>query len=145
MDVSELRKRILRAVDDARKDAVTRRAMVDRSVEAYGEFLAAVAVPMLKQAVAVVNASGGTFVVSTPAETARMSAQHAAETYLEIALDRTGTEPEVVGRVSLARGGRQSTVVDERPIATGKPVETLTEEDMAAYLVTAIPKLIVKI
>lgn len=143
MDVSELRKRILRAVDDARKDAAERRALVDESVKAYAQFLPDIVVPMLKQAATIVNASGGTFVVSTPAETARLSAQHAADTYLEIGLDRTGAEPEVVGRVSLARG-RQGVIVDERPIAAGKPVEKLTEDDLAAYLVTAVPKLIVK-
>ena len=143
MDVSELRKRILRAVDDARKDAAARRSLVDESVKAYGVFLTDVAVPMLKQAATIVNASGGTFVVNTPAETVRLSAQHAAETYLEIALDRNGPEPEVVGRVSLARG-RQGTIVDERPIARGKPVEKLTEDDLSAYLVAAIPRLIVK-
>lgn len=143
MDVSELRKRILRAVDEARKDAAERRTLVDQSVKAYGEFLSAVVVPMLKQAATIVNASGSAFVVSTPAETARLSAQHATETYLEIALDRTGTEPEVVGRISLARG-RQGTMVDERPIAPGKPVEKLTEDDLAAYLVAAIPKLVLK-
>jgi hypothetical protein len=143
MDVSELRKRILRAVDEARKDAAVRRSLSDQAVKAYGEYLNVVVVPMLKQAAGVVNASGGTFVVDTPAETARLSAQHAAETYLEIALDRSGAEPEVVGRVSLARG-RQGTIVDERPIASGKPVDKLTEDDLAAYLVAAIPKLVVK-
>ncbi len=143
MDVSELRKRILRAVDEARKDAAERRTLVDQSVKAYAQFLPDVVVPMLKQAATIVNANGGTFVVSTPAETARLSAQHAAETYLEIALDRTGAEPDVVGRVSLARG-RQGVIVDERPIAAGKPIEQLTEDDLAAYLVTAVPKLIVK-
>jgi len=142
MDVSELRKRILRAVDDARKDAAARRTLVDESVKAYDAYLTDVVVPMLRQAATIVNANGGTFVVNTPAETARLSAPH-ADTYLEIALDRSGTEPEVVGRVSLARG-RQGVVVDERPIAAGKPVEKLTEDDLAAYLVTAVPKLIVK-
>jgi hypothetical protein len=143
MDVSELRKRILRAVDDARRDATARRALVDQSVKAYQGFLVDVVVPMLKQAATVVNASGSVFDVSTPAETARLTAQHASETYLEIALDRTGPEPDVIGRVSLARG-RLGTVVDERPIAPGKPVEQLSEEDLAAYLVSAIPKLLVK-
>ena len=143
MDVSELRKRILRAVHDARMDATVRRSLVDQAVKAYGEYLNAVVVPMLKQTATIVNASGGTFVVSTPADSARLSAQQATETYLEIALDRSGPEPEVVGRVSLARG-RQGTIVDERPVATGKPVEKLTEDDLAAYLITAIPKLIVK-
>lgn len=144
MDVSELRKRILRAVDDARKEAAERRSLVDQSVKVWDEYLAAVVVPMLKQAATIINASGGVFVVSTPADTARLSAQHAAETYLEVVLDRSGAEPEVVGRVSLMRG-RQGVVVDERPIATGKPIERLTEEDLATYLVSAVPKLIVKI
>ena len=143
MDVSELRKRILRAVDEARKEAAIRRVAIDRSVKAYEQFLSDVAVPLLKQTASIVNAGGGTFVVSTPAETVRLSAQHAAETYLEIALERSSGDPEVVGRVSLARG-RQGIVVDERPIAVGKPVEQLTEDDLAAYLVTAIPKLVVK-
>lgn len=143
MDVSELRKRILRAVEDARKDAAARRVLIDQATKAYARYLEDIVVPMLKQTATIVNASGGTFVVSTPADSARMSAQHASETYLEIALDRSGVEPEVVGRISLARG-RQGVVVDERPIATGKPVEALTEEDLAAYLVTAIPKLVVK-
>jgi hypothetical protein len=143
MDVSELRKRILRAVDDARKDADARRIRVDESVKSYEQFLGAVAVPMLRQASGIVNASGGTFVVSTPADTVRMSAQHAPDTYLEIALDRNGEEPEVVGRVSLARG-RQGTVVDERVIAPGKPVSKLTEDDLAAYLVASVPRLLLK-
>lgn len=143
MDVSELRKRILRAVDDARKDATVRRSLVDEAVKAYGEYLNTVVVPMLKQTATIVNASGGTFVVSTPADTARLSAQQATETYLEIALDRSGSEPEVVGRVSLARG-RHGTIVDERPVAAGKPVEKLTEDDLAAYLIAAIPKLVIK-
>lgn len=143
MDVSELRKRIDRAVDDARKEAALRRVRIDQSVKAYAEFLSAVAVPMLKQAATIINASGGTFVVSTPAETVRLSAQHSAETYLEIALDRGGAEPEVVGRVSLARG-REGTIVDERVLGQGKPVEKVTEEDLAAYLVAAVPRLVVK-
>jgi len=143
MDVSELRKRIERAVEDARKEAASRRVLVDQSVKAYAEFLAAVAVPMLKQTATIVNASGSTFVVSTPAETVRLTAQHAPDTYLEIALDRSSAEPEVVGRVSLARG-REGIIVDEQVLAQGRPVEKLTEEDLAAYLVAAVPRLLVK-
>jgi hypothetical protein len=143
MDVSELRKRILRAVDDARKDAAARRVLVDEAVKAYGEFLAGTAVPMLRQAATVLNAAGGGFAVQTPADAARLVSQSAPETYLEIALDTGGAEPEVVGRVSLARG-RQGVVVDERVLAPGKPVEKLTEEDLAAYLVSAAPRLLVR-
>ena len=143
MDVSELRKRILRAVDEARKDAAARRALTDEAVKAWDGYLATVVVPMLKQAASIINAGGGAYVVSTPAETARLAAQHAADTYLEVLLDRSGPEPEVVGRISLARG-RHGVIVDERPIAAGKPVPALAEEDLAAYLVSAVPKLVVK-
>ena len=50
MDVSELRKRILRALDDARKDAVVRRREVDEAANAYETFLEQVAVPLMRQA-----------------------------------------------------------------------------------------------
>ena len=39
MDVSELRKRILRALEDARHDASERRTAVDHAAKAYEEFL----------------------------------------------------------------------------------------------------------
>lgn len=143
MDVSDLRKRILRAVDDARKDAAARRVLVDESTKAYGEFLGGVAVPMLRQAATVLSAAGAGFAVETPAGTARLASQSAAETYLEVALDTSGSEPEVVGRISLARG-RQGLVVEERVIAPGKPVAKITEEDFASYLVSAAPRLIVR-
>lgn len=142
MDVSDLRKQILRALDEARKESAERRVRIDESVKAYGEFLSAVVVPTLRQAAQVIKATGPSFVVHTPAETARLVAEHAPNTYLEIALDAAGEEPEVVGRISLARG-RQGTIVEERVLAPGKPVAKLTEEDFAAYLVSAIPRLIV--
>ena len=143
MDISELRKRIVRAIEEAKREAAARRARLDEAVTAYDVFLNRIAIPMLKQTTTIVNASGGTFVVSTPAETVRMSARQAPETYLEIALDRTVDEPEVVGRVSLARG-RQGIIVDERPIAPGRPIEKLTEEDLADYLVKVVPRLLVR-
>lgn len=143
MDVSDLRKRILRAVDDARKDAAERRVRVDESVKAYAEFLAAVAVPLLRQAATVLNATGAAFDVHTPADSARLASQATPETYLEIALDRSGDEPEVVGRISLARG-RQGLIVDERVLAPGRPVAKLTEDDLASYLVSAVPRLVVR-
>ena len=66
MDVSELRKRILRAIDDARKEAETRRTVVDESLKAYEAFLRDIAVPLMLQAAQVLNADGHVFVVHTP-------------------------------------------------------------------------------
>jgi hypothetical protein len=143
MDVSELRKRILRAIDDARKDAESRRTVVDESVKAYETFLRDIAVPLLRQAAQVLNAAGHTFVVHTPAESVRLAAEKSPETFIEIELDRSGAEPQVMGRVSITRG-RQGHVIDERPIAAERPVAQVTEEDVSAFLIASVPKLVLK-
>jgi hypothetical protein len=143
MDVSELRKRILRAIDDAKKDVSARRSTLDAANKAYEQFLDAVAVPLLRQSANVLKASGHLFDVHTPAGSVRLVAERSPHTFLEIALDSSQPDPEVIGRVSLTRG-RQGLVVEERPIATARPVEKLTEEDLAAFLITEIPKLVVK-
>jgi hypothetical protein len=144
MDVSELRKRILRAIDDARRDATDRRAVVDQAAKAYETFLAQIAVPLLRQSAVVLNATGAQFIVHTPAGTARLASERSAETFLEFELDSARPNPEVIGRVSLARGGRQGQVVEERPIVAGRAVDRLTEEDVSAFLVAEIPKLVIK-
>ena len=143
MDVSELRKRILRAIDDAKKDVSARRSTLDAANKAYEEFLDAVAVPLLRQSANVLKASGHLFDVHTPAGSVRLVAERSPHTFLEIALDTSQPDPEVIGRVSLTRG-RQGLVVEERPVAPARPVEKLTEEDLAAFLITEIPKLVVK-
>lgn len=144
MDVSELRKRILRSIDDARREASERRTTVDDAKKAYGRFLSEIAVPLLHQSASVLNASGVTFAVHTPADSARLVSETAPETYLEIELDAARPHPEVIGRVSVARGGRRGQLVEERPIVAGKPVNRLTEDDVSVFLVTEIPKLVVR-
>ena len=143
MDVSELRKRILRAIDEARKDAAGRRTVVDESAKAYAVFLETIAVPLLRQAASVLNADKHAFIVHTPAENARLASEQSPQTFLEIALDVSGAVPAIVGRVSIARG-RQGLVIEERPIAPNQPVAKVTEEDLSAFLVAEVPKLILK-
>lgn len=144
MDVSELRKRILRAIDDARREASDRRVAVDEAAKAFERFLNDVAVPLLRQAATVLNATGPAFTVHTPAGSVRLASEKSPETYLELELDAARPSPEVLGRISLARGGRQGQVIEERPIAAGKPVDRLTEEDLSAFLVAEVPKLVVR-
>jgi hypothetical protein len=45
MDVSELRKKILRALDDARQEAAVRRLAVNEAAQAYEKFLADIGGP----------------------------------------------------------------------------------------------------
>jgi hypothetical protein len=143
MDVSDLRKRILRALDDARKDQSSRRGVLDEASQAYATFLQTLGVPLLKQAVQVLRAEKHGFTVNTPADGAQLVSDASPNTFLEFALDTTGPTPQVIGRVSLAHG-RQGRIVEERPVAAGKPVASLTEEDVATFLVAEIPKLILK-
>jgi len=143
MDVSDLRKRILRALEDARKDASTRRTVVDEAAKAFETFLTGMAVPLMRQAVQVLRAEGHLFNIQTPAGSVRIIADRTPDSFLEIALDPATDPPQAVGRISVARG-RQGMVVDERPIAEGKAIAELTEEDVSTYLVTELVKLVVR-
>ena len=143
MDVSDLRKRILRALDDARKESSSRRTAVDQAAADYAKFLDTVAVPLLRQAQDVLKAERQGFTVHTPAGTARLASDSSPETFVEIALDSSGARPHVIGRVSLARG-RQGVVVDEKPIAPDTPIAKLGDAELTEFLVTAIPKLVVR-
>ena len=143
MDVSVLRKRILRALDEAKHDLSQRRTLIDEATAAYERFLVDIAVPLLRQSAMVLNAADQPFQVHTPAASARLANDQSPLTFLELELDVSGPRPQVIGRVSLARG-RRGQLVEERPVALNKTVAELTEEDLSAFLVAEIPKLIVR-
>jgi len=143
MDVSDLRQRILRALDAARTEAATRRSETDAARAAFDQFLETVAVPLLKQAQAILKAEGHLFTVHAPAGSAKLVSDAQAQTFLEFTLDTTASRPLVMGRLSSARGARRVTV-DEKPVAAGKSVQDLRDDDVAAFLVTAIPQLVAR-
>jgi hypothetical protein len=143
METGDLRKRILLALDTARKDSSERRRQVDEAGKAYETFLDTIAAPMVKQAASVLCAEKQRFVADTPAGSVRLSSEASPQTFLEFQLDTTGARPHVIGRVSVTRG-RHGLVVEERPIATDKAIADLVEDDVAKFLVAEIPKLIVR-
>ena len=81
------------------------------------------------------------FTVHAPVGSAKLASDSSTQTFLEFSLDSSGDRPTVLGRTSRARG-RQRVIVDERPVTTGKAVGELTEEDVAAFLVAELPKLV---
>jgi hypothetical protein len=127
MDVSELRKRILRAIDDARKDAALRRQSSDQAAEAYADFLSTIAAPLFVQAAIVLRAAGHEFTANTPAGSVRLTADRSADEFVELELDTSGTPPQVIGRTSVRRG-RQGHLVEERPLAPGKSIRDLMDD-----------------
>jgi hypothetical protein len=140
MDVSDLRQRILRALEAGKPDAPARqRTQIDAAHTAFEKFLETVAVPMLKQAQGILKAEGHPFSVHTPADGARLVSDGHPQTFLEFVLDVAGG-PRVLGRVSIDR--RSRVTVEEQPIAPGKTIGDLTDDDVAAFFVTEIPKLV---
>jgi hypothetical protein len=141
MDVSDLRKRIMRALDDARKEAQVERASRDTARREFQTFLSDVAVPLLRQAQTVLRAQGYQFSIETPPDSARLTADSAQQTFLELVLDVEHARPRVLGRISVTRG--RDGVVEERPVSD-RPIAQIGEEDLAAFLVSAIPTLVLK-
>jgi len=141
MDVSDLRQRILRALDAARVDAATKRTDVDAAQAAYDAWLRDVAVPLLRQAQAILKAENHMFTVHSPAGSARLASDGHPETFLEFVLDTSGDRPQVLSRTSVARGAKRVSV-DERPVSAGKAVKDISEQEVAALLVATIPRLI---
>src|SRR5262249_38669358 len=140
---SDLRKRILRALDDARKQSAARRETTDRAAADYERFLSYVAVPLFRQASTVLRAEGQEFTANTPAASVRLASDHSANSFIQLELHATAPEPQVIGRTSVDRG-RKGVVVEERSIAPGKTVAQLTESDVSEFLVAEIPKLVAK-
>jgi hypothetical protein len=143
MDVSDLRKRIVRALDDARKEAAVRRQGVDRASADFERFLSSIAVPLFRQAAVVLKAEGHPFTVETPTGSVRLSSDHSSETFLELELDGSGVVPQVIGRTSIDRG-RRGVVVDEKPVSPGTPIAQLGDEDVSKLLVAEVHRLVAR-
>src|SRR6185295_686228 len=129
MDTGEVRRRLLHAIDRARRGAGERRARNDEALRAFTDFLDQVAVPLFKQIANVLRVENYPFTVFTPSNSVRLMSDKSADDYIEIALDTSDVEPRVMAHISRGRGRR--VVDDERAI--GRP-ETLSEEDLFAFL-----------
>jgi hypothetical protein len=134
MEISDIRKRVLQAIDQSRRAAAERRARVDAASAAYDRFLAQVATPIFKQFAAVLKAEGYGFQVFTPGGGLRLASERASEDFIELQLDVSGHLPVVLGHVNRARGSR--VLASERPIGVG--VAELTEQDVLEFLVQEI-------
>jgi hypothetical protein len=140
MEVSEVRRRLRAAVEDARREAAERRVRTDAASRAYEEFLGQHAVPLFHQFAAALTGEGHLFKVFTPAASVRLASERSHEEFIELALDDASDPPTVVGRTSRGRGRRM--ISSERPVRDGIAIADLTEEDVLAFLLTEITSLI---
>jgi hypothetical protein len=134
MEISDVRKRVLQAIDQSRRAVADRRVRVDAASAAYERFLVHVATPLFKQFANVLKAEGYPYQVFTPAGGLRLASDRAPEDFIELRLDVSGHSPVVLGHVNRGRGSRVMT--SEHPIGAG--VAELTESDVLEFLVQEI-------
>ena len=136
MEVSLVRKRLKSAIDRARERSQQRRQRTAEAERAYQKFLDEIATPIAKQLANSLKAEGYAFTVFTPGGGLRLASDRGRDDYIELALDNTGDEPQVVGRLSRTRGSR--TIEDERPVKPGVAPESITEDELLEFFLDAL-------
>ncbi|MBI3402823.1 MAG: hypothetical protein HY048_15510 [Acidobacteria bacterium] len=133
METSDVRKQVLRAIEQARRRVADRRARNDAAGTAFDAFLKSTAVPLVRQIANVLKAEGIAFTVFTPSSCVRMMSDRSTEDFIEVSLETDGETPQVVCRTSRNRGSR--VVQSERAI--GAP-EEITESALLEFLMSAL-------
>jgi len=128
MEVSDVRRRLRTAIEEARRRADERRAKKDASVREWERVLADVAVPAFHQIALALNAEGYRYKVTTPGSAVRLVPERGGDEFVELALDTDGEEPVVMIRSTRGRGRR--TVTNERPIGARSSVDVLTDDEV---------------
>lgn len=136
MEVSLVRKRLQDAMAAARQRTQQQRLRAAEAEKTFAVFLNDVAIPVTRQMAMALKAEGQAFTVFTPGDGLRLAADRGRDDFIEFALDTSGAEPQVIGRIRHTRGSR--TIDDERPIRPGASPDTLTEEDVLEFLVHAL-------
>ena len=136
MEVSEVRRRLRAAIEQARRQAAIRRERNDTAAREYQEFLSARAVPVFNTLAAALTAENHRFQVSTPAGSVRLFAEFSPDDYIELALDATGDKPVLLVRSNRGRGRRQ--VSTERVVRDGATLSTITDEEVLDFVLSEI-------
>ena len=136
MDVSEVRRRLRGAIEQARQQAAARRSRADQASRDFDTFLADRAVPLFQTLANALSAEGHLFKVFTPAASVRLASQKSPDDFIEVVLDTDADPPQALGRNSRGRGRR--TISSERPIRRGTAVADLSEDDVLAFLLEEI-------
>jgi hypothetical protein len=131
METAVVRKRVIDAIERAKRSAGERRTRADAAARAYAEFLDTVAVPLFRQVAGVLKAGGYPFSVFTPSGGVRLMSDKSADDYIELTLDTSGEQPMVLGHSRHHRGHR--IIEQERAIAE-QTVAHLTEDHLLEYL-----------
>lgn len=136
VEVSLVRNRLKRAIESARERSLLKRQRSAAAERSYDVFIREVATPVTRLLANTLKAEGYSFTVFTPGGGLRLASDRGRDDYIEFALDGGTDPPQPVGRISHTRGSR--TLSEERPIKTGASPDSLSEEDVLAFLLDAL-------
>jgi len=140
MEVSDVRRRLRTAIEEARRHADERRAKKDAAVREWERVLTEIAIPVFQQLALALNAEGHRFQVVTPGAAVRLVPERGGEEFVELALDTDGDEPAVMIRSTRGRGRR--IVATERPLTARPAAAVLTDDLLMDDVVPELIKLI---
>ena len=132
MEVSEVRRRLRAAIEEARRRSTERRARGDAASRDWERVLPEVAVPTFQTIASALAAEGHRFKVHTPGEAVRLSLERSSEEFVELSIDTQRDEPALMLRSTRGRGRRM--ISNERVVGEGHPIGALTQEDLVPVL-----------
>lgn len=133
-DVALLRKRVQKAMEQARRDAADRRAQVNEARKAYDEFLESRAIPAFRAMAVVLKAEGLAWEVMTPSGEVRLVPDRRRDESIALSFDATADPPQAMVSITRGRGGR--VLHAEREVKSGtRSVAALTEDDVLDMLI----------
>lgn len=135
-ELTDLRRRVRQAMQDAKRKAAQRREARDEASKAWDTAVAEVVEPAATQMAAALTGEGLPFRLETPRGTIRLVSERSKDDYIEIVLDADDERevPEAIGRNVMGRGRQSVTVIEE---SLGAPSE-LTEDRVTEFLLKAI-------
>lgn len=138
--MSDLRRRVRQALQDAKQNAARRRTARDEAARAWDVALEQTVTPLMRDVASALTGEGVGFRLDTPAGVARLVADKSQDDYIEVSLADADERdaPEVIGRTVRARGRQSVTVIEE---ALGPP-SALTADRLEAFLLKAIAPLV---
>ena len=136
MEVSDVRRRLRSAIDEARRRTDERRARKDAESRAWEKALEDAVIPAVHLVASALTAEGYRFKVVTPGATVRLVPERGGEEFVEIALETDGDEPVVMIRSTQGRGRR--TVTRERPLGVRSAADIHTDNEVITPLLEAL-------
>ncbi len=139
-ETAELRKRVRRLLEEARRTAAERRARTESTAQDAERALRQVVAPAVRSLSGVLRGEGHPFQVSTPAGGVRMEALGHADSFIEVDFDREADPPALRCRVARTRGQRGR--IDEKILCEGPAIASLTEDTVLDFLLREITPLV---